>query len=139
MKNCRIPALLATPLLLLAAACGGATPAEPPAGPVSLAPSSAFPVTVATKFGPVTIEKQPTRVVALGWGDAETALALGVQPVGASDWLAFGGEGVGPWAAGRYDQAPKIIGTTEPSFEAIAALKPDLDPGYQELRGAAAP
>jgi iron complex transport system substrate-binding protein len=39
--------------------------------------------------------------VALGWSDAETALALGVQPVGASDWLAFGGEGVGPWAEGR--------------------------------------
>ena len=26
-----------------------------------------------------------------------SALALGVQPVGASDWLAFGGEGVGPF------------------------------------------
>jgi iron complex transport system substrate-binding protein len=88
--------------------------------------SDAFPVTVDTKFGEVTVEEEPLRVVALGWGDAETALALGVQPVGASDWLAFGGSGVGPWAEDLYDEAPEIIGTLEPSFEAIAALEPDL-------------
>ena len=88
--------------------------------------SDAFPVTIETAFGDVTIDEEPTRVVALGWSDAETALALGVQPVGASDWLAFGGEGVGPWAEGRYDSAPEIIETQEPDLEAIAALEPDL-------------
>lgn len=81
---------------------------------------------VATKFGEVTVPAEPKRVVALGWGDAETSLALGVQPVGASDWLQFGGKGVGPWATGRYKQAPQLIGTLEPEFEKIAALKPDL-------------
>ena len=88
--------------------------------------SDAFPVTVSTAFGDVEVEEEPVRVVALGWGDAETALALGVQPVGASDWLAFGGEGVGPWAEGMYDEAPEIIETLEPSIEAVAALQPDL-------------
>jgi iron complex transport system substrate-binding protein len=88
--------------------------------------SGAFPVTVPTAFGDVEIAEEPVRVVALGWGDAETALALGVQPVGASDWLAFGGEGVGPWSEGLYDEAPEIIETLEPSLEAIAALEPDL-------------
>ncbi|MGY2080844.1 iron-siderophore ABC transporter substrate-binding protein [Modestobacter sp. SYSU DS0657] len=97
---------------------GGGTP--------STSASDAFPVTVSTAFGDVEIEEEPTRVVALGWGDAETALALGVQPVGASDWLGFGGEGVGPWAEGRYDEAPELIETMEPSYEAIAALQPDL-------------
>ena len=87
---------------------------------------SAFPVTVDTAFGAIKVDEQPERVVALGWSDAETALSLGVQPVGASDWLGFGGEGVGPWAKGLYKTAPKIIATTEPSFEEIAALKPDL-------------
>jgi iron complex transport system substrate-binding protein len=82
--------------------------------------------TVATKFGKVTVPKKPVRVVALGWGDAETALALGVQPVGASDWLAFGGDGVGPWAKGKYTSKPEIIGTMQPEYEKIAALKPDL-------------
>ena len=81
---------------------------------------------VETKFGDVEVPADAERIVALGWGDAETALALGVQPVGASDWLAFGGEGVGPWAEGMYDEAPEIIGTMEPEYEKIAALEPDL-------------
>ena len=39
-----------------------------------------------TKFGVVEVPEDAERIVALGWGDAETALALGVQPLGASDW-----------------------------------------------------
>jgi iron complex transport system substrate-binding protein len=105
----------------------GSEPAEATAGDDGSGSSSeAFPVTVSTAFGDVTVEEEPTRVVALGWSDAETALSLGVQPVGASDWLGFGGEGVGPWAEGRYDEAPEIIETLEPSLEAVAALEPDL-------------
>lgn len=106
---------LAATLLLSACGSSGDTQAEPGGG-----------ATIATKFGEVEAPKDPQRVVALGWGDAENALALGVQPVGASDWLAFGGEGVGPWAKGMYDTAPEIIETLEPSYEKIAALKPDL-------------
>jgi iron complex transport system substrate-binding protein len=117
----RATAVLTT-AVLLTAGCGSATEEESGGG----TSSSAFPVTVGTAFGDVTVEEEPARVVALGWSDAETALALGVQPVGASDWLGFGGEGVGPWATGRYDEAPVIIETMEPSYEAIAALEPDL-------------
>src|SRR3712207_754469 len=104
-----------------AGSSGGTAASSSPSGS-----GGAFPVTVETAFGDVEIPEEPQRVVALGWSDAETALALGVQPVGASDWLAFGGEGVGPWAEGLYDEAPEIIDTMEPSFEAIAALEPDL-------------
>ncbi|SOD64522.1 iron complex transport system substrate-binding protein [Streptomyces zhaozhouensis] len=89
-------------------------------------PGDAFPVEVPTKFGDVTVPEEPQRVLALGWGDAETALALGVQPVGASDWLAFGGDGVGPWAEGLYDESPEIIGTLEPEYDRISELNPDL-------------
>jgi iron complex transport system substrate-binding protein len=117
----RPAAVLATAALLLAG-CGA--DAEEDSG--GAASSGAFPVTVDTAFGEVTVDEEPVRVVALGWSDAETALALGVQPVGASDWLGFGGEGVGPWAEGSYDEAPEIIETLEPSYEAIAALEPDL-------------
>jgi iron complex transport system substrate-binding protein len=83
---------------------------------------------VATKFGDVEVPDDPTKVVALGWGDAETALALGVQPIGASDWLAFGEEndGVGPWAQGLYDTKPAFFGTLELDTQAIGALQPDL-------------
>jgi len=117
-------ATLAVAALALTACSGAATTDD--ASNDSGSSSAAFPVTVTTEFGDVTVEKKPVRIVALGWGDAETALALGVQPVGASDWLGFGGEGVGPWAEGLYDTAPEIIETLEPSYEAIAALKPDL-------------
>ena len=103
-------------LLLLITSCGSAgDTATAPAGP-----------TADTMFGRVTVPARPQRVIALGWSDAETALALGVQPVGASDWQGFGGEGVGPWAAGRYAQPPVQLGTSEPNYETIAALKPDL-------------
>jgi iron complex transport system substrate-binding protein len=113
--------------LVLLAGCGGGSTTAPnePSGQHSDA-DPAFPVTVTTSFGDVTVDAPPTRVVAMGWGDAETALALGVQPVGAADWLDFGGEGVGPWAAGRYTTPPEIIGTLEPSYEQVAALRPDL-------------
>ena len=90
--------------VLVLAGCGGAGgTAEEASGP-----------TVETKFGAVEVPADPQRVVALGWGDAETALALGVQPVGASDWVEFGGTGVGPWAEDLYDEAPELIETMEP-------------------------
>lgn len=113
----------------LLAACGGSddsSSSSSGSGSDAGGADGAFPVTISTLFGDVEVTEKPTRVVALGWGDAETALSLGVQPVGASDWIAFGGEGVGPWAKGMYDKAPTIIETLEPDFEAIAALEPDL-------------
>lgn len=122
----RLAPLTALIVATVALAGCSAQPAATPAATTPAASDAAFPVSVDTKFGPITVDSAPERVVALGWGDAETALALGVQPVGASDWLGFGGEGVGPWAAGLYDQAPEIIGTLEPDYEAIAALQPDL-------------
>ncbi|MGO3886788.1 MAG: iron-siderophore ABC transporter substrate-binding protein [Mycetocola sp.] len=117
----------ATAVAVLAACSGAPTDAgSASAGAEADAAGDAFPTTVDTAFGGVTVDARPERVVALGWGDAEAALALGVQPVGASDWLAFGGSGVGPWAEDLYDTAPEIIGTLEPSYESILALKPDL-------------
>ncbi|MEN5074234.1 iron-siderophore ABC transporter substrate-binding protein [Isoptericola cucumis] len=125
----KLPArLAATAVVALAlAACSGTGDDGGDAGTGS-APAAGgdFPATVETAFGDITVDEAPERVVALGWGDAETALALGVQPVGASDWLGFGGDGVGPWSEGLYDESPEIIETLEPSYEQVAALEPDL-------------
>jgi len=124
------PATLLATLLATALAvsgCGSSAGEESGSEDGGSTGSEAFPVTVSTAFGDVTIEEEPTRVVALGWSDAETALALGVQPVGASDWLAVGGDdGLGDWVEDGYDEAPEIIESLEPSYEAIAALEPDL-------------
>ncbi|TSI18775.1 iron-siderophore ABC transporter substrate-binding protein [Brevibacterium aurantiacum] len=111
----RILAPLIASVLVLAGCGGGGDTGDTTSG-----------ISVDTKFGSVEVPKDPQKVVALGWGDAETALALDVQPVGASDWVEFGGKGVGPWAEDLYDQAPEIIATMEPDYEKIAALEPDL-------------
>lgn len=88
--------------------------------------SEAGGVVVTDMFGDVEVPANPQRVVALGWSDAETALALGVQPVGASDWLGVGGNGLGPWVDETYDTDPTIVGTFDVDMESIAALAPDL-------------
>lgn len=130
MKSMRVAAGLAAVAVLTLSACSSTD--EPASGSEDTGTTAGstdegtFPATVDTKFGEITVESRPERIVALGWGDAETALSLGYQPVGASDWLAFGGDGVGPWAEGQYDESPEIIETLEPSYEAIAALEPDL-------------
>lgn len=111
-------------LLFVLAACGGGESGGGGA-PAGSAAGTAYPATIDTQFGPVTIPGAPQRVVALGWSDAETALVLGVQPVGASDWLGFGGTGVGPWSP-PYTTPPTILGTTQLDYEAVAALRPDL-------------
>lgn len=88
--------------------------------------SGTFPATVATQFGDVTVDAKPEKVVALGWADAEMLYALGVQPIAMSDWLAYGGDGVGPWATSLVTEPAEQLGTTELDFEAINDLAPDL-------------
>lgn len=116
-------AVVAASLVLAGCASGSGSSTDSASSGSS---DAAFPVSITTGLGTTTIESAPKRVVALGWGDAETALELGVQPVGASDWLAFGGDGVGPWLKGAYEKSPKIIQTLEPSYEDILKLNPDV-------------
>jgi iron complex transport system substrate-binding protein len=110
--------LVAAVSLFAATACSSSTDDS--------ASDSADGATVDTIFGEVSVPADPQRVVALGWSDAETALALGVQPVGASDWLGVGGDGLGPWVDESYDTAPTILGTYDVTIESVAALQPDL-------------
>ncbi|GAA3656196.1 iron-siderophore ABC transporter substrate-binding protein [Microbacterium marinilacus] len=133
MRSLRGLAVVAVVGALALTACSSPAADEPAADSSAGSADSGYPVTIPTNFGDVTIDEKPERVVALGWGDAELALAFDVQPVGAADWLAFGGEGVGPWSEGLYDEAPEILGTLELSYEAVAALEPDL---ILDVRGA---
>ncbi|MFJ4295053.1 iron-siderophore ABC transporter substrate-binding protein [Curtobacterium sp. NPDC089689] len=117
-------AVVAASLVLAGCASGSGTSTDDASS--SAKADGQFPVSITTALGTTEIKSAPERVVALGWGDAETALELGVQPVGASDWLGFGGDGVGPWLKGAYMKSPKIIQTLEPSYEDIIKLKPDV-------------
>lgn len=126
--------------LVLLAACGsaatqGVPAATPPApapttaaateAPVATeAPAAAADRVIETRYGPVTVPAAPQRVVTLDEGALDTALAVGVTPVGAiSSRLTAG---VAPYLA---DQVPgiAIVGSpAETNFEAVVAAAPDL-------------
>ena len=116
----RIAGALAVAIALTLTACGGS--AEP--GETTPSDDAAFPRTVEHAMGQTEIPRQPERVVVLDTGELDTALSLGVTPVGAvttavSDgFLSYLGE----------DAADvEVVGTiAEPNLEAIAALRPDL-------------
>lgn len=113
---------------------GCSSGSDAPDGGEAPADDSLLAVVDDTLYGPVEIP-QPAdgelTVVALGWSDAEVALALGVTPVGVSDWLVFGADagGVGPWAQGALGDADPVV-FENPfggyDYEAIQALEPDL-------------
>lgn len=119
----------ASAALLVLSGCASGT--EPDAGTPDAAVG--FPVTIEHAFGETEIPSEPQRVVALGWGSADAAIALGVVPT-AMEAQGYGGDenGVHPWTAEALDElgaeTPIMIpSTTEaPAYEAIAEAAPDL-------------
>ncbi|WP_020385121.1 iron-siderophore ABC transporter substrate-binding protein [Kribbella catacumbae] len=85
-----------------------------------------FPFTVDHLFGSTVIKAKPERIVAIGGGDMETAIALGVVPIAGADW--FGFTETRSWVKPALGDrpAPKLVQSFEPKYEEIAALKPDL-------------
>jgi iron complex transport system substrate-binding protein len=92
----------------------------------------AFPVTIEHAYGTTTIDREPKRVVTLGWSDQDVALALGVVPVGAVK-ITWGGNAKDstPW----FDAKLAELGGKQPTrysdadgapIEDIAKLAPDL-------------
>jgi len=114
-------------VLTLSACGGGAGGRQPEAAREHPATSSAgaqFPRTVEHAMGTTEIPEQPERVVVLDTGELDSALALGVTPVGAvttdvsTGFLSY-------LAEGAADVVP--VGTiSEPNLEKIAAQQPDL-------------
>ena len=89
--------------------------------------------TIAHAFGETTVPADPQRVVTLGWGSSDAAVALEVVPVG-MEAQSYGGDeqGVLPWTAEALEElgaeTPTMISQTSeaPAFDEILALKPDL-------------
>ncbi|MFJ2880929.1 iron-siderophore ABC transporter substrate-binding protein [Streptomyces sp. NPDC086796] len=92
----------------------------------------AFPVSIKSALGTAEIKKQPERVVTLGQGSAETAIALGHTPVGIEKYE-WGSDKTGylPWIHEAVkksgDKLPtQITGGEDIDFEAITELEPDV-------------
>lgn len=90
--------------------------------------ADAFPVTVEHAYGETTISAQPKRVVSVGYTEQDTLWALGVKPVGVTDWYGDYEFASWPWAdEARGDSEPEVLTTSDGlDFEAIALLEPDL-------------
>ncbi|MDP9862041.1 MULTISPECIES: iron-siderophore ABC transporter substrate-binding protein [Streptosporangium] len=117
-----------------ALALGGCSAAEEK--PAAAAPAgtggSAFPVTIDSALGQAKITQQPQRVVTLGQGSAETAIALGFTPVGIESY-AWGSDKTGylPWIHEAVTKAggtlPKqFAGGEDIDFDTIVELDPDV-------------
>lgn len=129
-------------------ASGGSAPASPAssggsgsAGPTSTAGAStgtspepgAYPVTIHSALGSVTLDHQPTRIATWGWSAQDDVLALGLVPVAMPNY-SYGGnkDQVLPWDA----QALKALGaktplllnsdTDEVPFEQFVTAAPDV-------------
>ena len=90
------------------------------------------PVTIEHALGKAVIDSEPERIVTLGQGSTETAIALGKTPVGMEEYK-WGSDDSGymPWiheaVEKRGDELPKQVqGDTELDVEAIAELEPDV-------------
>ncbi|MBT0772522.1 iron-siderophore ABC transporter substrate-binding protein [Kineosporia sp. J2-2] len=123
-------ALLAATALLLAA-CGSGSAGEDDAG--GAASGAGFEaVTIEHALGEATITEKPERIVTLGQGSTETAIALGTVPVGIEEYP-WGSDDTGylPWVyeavKEKGAQLPtQFTGNEELDVEAIVELEPDL-------------
>jgi iron complex transport system substrate-binding protein len=116
---------------LLLTACGsvdesGSSPTSSGAAGVE---AGALPVTIEHRYGSTTIEKPPQRVVVAGLREQDALLALGVVPVGTTEWYGEHEGAIFPWAEEALGDAPrpeKLDFTDGLEFERIAGLRPDL-------------
>lgn len=124
--------------LLLLALLVGCVPAAAPTTPAAPSETSteaategeaAYPVTIEHKYGSTTITEFPERIVTVGLTDHDALIALGVVPVGTTEWFNEYPGALWPWASDKLNGAelPTVVGDgTSINFEGIAAMQPDL-------------
>lgn len=118
----------AVPAATSAPAAAAPTQAPAPQEPTAAPATEAFPVAIEHKYGTTEIASRPERIVTVGLTDHDALLALGVVPVGTTEWFGKQPSAVWPWAQAKLGGAkPELVGDASAlSFEKIAALKPDL-------------
>lgn len=125
----------------LLAACGSD---EQPASGDTGGSAAGFPVSVEDKFGSVTVDAAPARVLSLGRTDHDVLLALGIVPVGVFRFVPTMERGVDVWAEDKLDDTTPEFFRPPLNFELVGQLEPDLivnvqssgeDAEYETLTG----
>ncbi|MBA4607788.1 iron-siderophore ABC transporter substrate-binding protein [Aeromicrobium sp. Marseille-Q0843] len=124
------PLLAAATLALSLAACGSSSD---DANESSGASGENFPVTIEHALGKTPIKSQPKRVATVAWSNQDTALSLGVVPVGMPK-VTYGDDdtdGLHPWVKDKLDElggeAPVLFDETDGiDAAAVAKTTPDL-------------
>ena len=128
----RLATVAAAGLVLALAACGpNSANDEPAAGNASSAPAGAsgFPISIPNRFGTAEVKAEPKRIVTVGLVEQDALLALGVVPVGTTEWFGEKPGAIWDWAQPALGSAPKptvLTNTDGIQFEKVAALRPDL-------------
>ena len=131
-----LAAVAAVAVLSLSACSTGSTSSDAGSGS-SAAASDQFPVTIEHAFGETTIDAPPERVATVSWVNTDTALALGVVPVGMPLYEWGGNEnGTTPWIDDALEELGAPIGSDKApvqyaetdgiAFDEIAATNPDV-------------
>jgi iron complex transport system substrate-binding protein len=131
-----LAAAAAVAVLALGACSTGSTGATDEAA-TSAPAADSFPVTITHAFGETTIARQPQRVATVAWVNADTALALGVVPVGMpKDEWGGNDKGSTPWKDAALGKLGAALGTAKApaqyseadgiNFAEIAKTTPDV-------------
>ncbi|GJF28241.1 ABC transporter substrate-binding protein [Kitasatospora sp. NE20-6] len=111
-----------------AASAGGATPTDSPS------PRPTPSVTVTTATGPVAVPGGPVRVVVLGSPELDSAMTLGITPVGATRSALDPGL-PDYWPASRLAEIAHVGDTGSPDPARIRAVEPQVVLGSQDRDG----
>ncbi|MFS0883788.1 iron-siderophore ABC transporter substrate-binding protein [Aeromicrobium sp. 179-A 4D2 NHS] len=127
----RLARLLAAATLAFGlTACASSDDTDSDAGSSS---DGAFPVTVEHAYGTTEVPSEPKRVATVAWSNQDTALALGVVPVGMPK-VTYGDDdtdGLHPWVKDKLDElggeTPVLFDETDGiDAAAVAKSEPDL-------------
>lgn len=127
----RLARLLAAATLAFGlTACASSDDTDSDAGSSS---DGAFPVTVEHAYGKTPVKSEPKRVATVAWSNQDTALALGVVPVGMPK-VTYGDDdtdGLHPWVKDKLDElggeTPVLFDETDGiDAAAVAKSEPDL-------------
>jgi iron complex transport system substrate-binding protein len=129
--------LLAGALLLGACGSGDDDSSSSASGSASASgegvDEGAFPVSIEHKYGSTTVEQAPERIVTVGLVEQDVLLALGIVPVGTTEWFGDHPGAIFPWAEDELEdlgaEPPEVVGEAADgatNFEAVARQRPDL-------------